>query len=269
MADVFKFIKGFFGKDAKEPVDIPIKYIDNGDGTYSEMVSVAAALNLEAAGLALESTQQTAVDHLATIATAQAPDKETPYILFRVKDGMSFTGASSGDPIIAILTINTLTNTLVSNTPIWYNGNTKQQLVDANVDTSKLTTVSANALTLSELASLGLATSQLQLDILSKLSEVSQSIATTSWSVSTTSATILPQNLNRIGVTIDTTKTTADIYLLFMNEGTASQAALGFSVCIPPGSYWELPTSLKYQGDIVAVGSATNGFISIVESGIG
>lgn len=103
---------------------------------------------------AAKQDEQTAV--LNTIASASLPDKETPTMLYRVKVGQSFTGASAGDPIIGILTINTVSNTFVSNTPLWYNGNTKLPLVDADVDTSKLEVVAANTLTASELAALTL-----------------------------------------------------------------------------------------------------------------
>ena len=97
---------------------------------------------------------QTAI--LNTIASATLPDKETPTMLYRVKVGMSFTGASAGDPVIGILTINTVTNTFVSDIPLWYNGKTKLPLVDTDVDTSKLEVVAANALTASELVALTL-----------------------------------------------------------------------------------------------------------------
>lgn len=40
---MFRFLSGFLGVDAKEPVNIPVKYVANGDGTYSQQVSVSAA----------------------------------------------------------------------------------------------------------------------------------------------------------------------------------------------------------------------------------
>ena len=104
----------------------------------------------------VSTTQDTQIAILNTIAGTSLPDKETPTMLYRVKVGQSFTGAIAGDPVIGILTINTVTNTFVSNTPLWYNGRTKLPLVDADVDTSKLEIVAANALTASELAALTL-----------------------------------------------------------------------------------------------------------------
>lgn len=101
-------------------------------------------------------TQDTQTTLLNTIASASLPDKETPTMLYRVKTGQSFTGAIAGDPVIGILTINTVTNTFVSNTPLWYNGRTKLPLVDADVDTTKLEIIASNSLTASELAALTL-----------------------------------------------------------------------------------------------------------------
>ena len=126
---------------------------------------------------AAKQDEQTAV--LNTIASASLPDKETPTMLYRVKVGQSFTGASAGDPVIGILTINTVSNTFVSNTPLWYNGRTKLPLVDADVDTSKLEVVAANALTATELATLTLAISSIDLGLKAD-SEATDS--TSSWS---------------------------------------------------------------------------------------
>lgn len=104
----------------------------------------------------VSTTQDTQTTILNTIASASLPDKETPTMLYRVKTEQSFTGAVAGDPIIGILTINTVTNTFVSNTPLWYNGRTKLPLVDADVDTTKLEIIASNSLTASELAALTL-----------------------------------------------------------------------------------------------------------------
>lgn len=93
---------------------------------------------------------------LTTISQASASDKETPSMLYRVKTGQSFTGASAGDPVIGILTINTVSNTFVSNTPIWYNGKTRLPLVDANIDIDKMELIASNSLTASELVALTL-----------------------------------------------------------------------------------------------------------------
>ena len=93
---------------------------------------------------------------LTTLSQASAPDKETPNVLYRVKTGQSFTGASAGDPVISILTINTVTNTFVSNTPLWYNGKTRLPLVDADVDVGKLELIASNSLTAGELGALTL-----------------------------------------------------------------------------------------------------------------
>ena len=93
---------------------------------------------------------------LTALSQASAPDKETPNMLYRVKTGQSFTGASAGDPVISILTINTVTNTFVSNTPLWYNGKTRLPLVDADVDVDKMELIASNSLTASELVALTL-----------------------------------------------------------------------------------------------------------------
>ena len=98
--------------------------------------------------------EQTAL--LTAIATSSYPDKETPTMLYRVNTGQSFTGAIAGDPILGILVINTVTNSFVSNTPLWYNGRSKLPLVDTDVDTSKLTVIAANSLTAAELAAITL-----------------------------------------------------------------------------------------------------------------
>ena len=115
--------------------------------------NVYTAVGSDGASAAKQDEQTTILN---TIASASLPDKETPTVLYRVKTGQSFTGAIAGDPVLGILTINTVTNTFVSNTPLWYNGRTKLPLVDADVDTSKLEVVAANALTASELAALTL-----------------------------------------------------------------------------------------------------------------
>ena len=52
---------------------------------------------------------------LTTLSQASAPDKETPSMLYRVKTGQSFPGASAGAPVLGILTINTVLNAFVSN----------------------------------------------------------------------------------------------------------------------------------------------------------
>jgi hypothetical protein len=82
-----------------------------------------------------------------------AIDYETPYITFACNT--VFTGASVGDIIAGILTIDTTTNTLVSNTPVWYNFTTSLPLTV--VDTSKLTAIASNSLTAAQLSTMTLA----------------------------------------------------------------------------------------------------------------
>lgn len=84
-----------------------------------------------------------------------SPDKETSYTVF--KCNTAFTGASIGDIIVGILTVNTVTGTLVSATPIWFNFTTQAELVV--LDTTKLTAVASNSLTAAELATMTLAVS--------------------------------------------------------------------------------------------------------------
>lgn len=40
MASIFKFLSGFLNKNATEPVNFPVEYVDNGNGVYSEKISV-------------------------------------------------------------------------------------------------------------------------------------------------------------------------------------------------------------------------------------
>lgn len=129
--------------DRLQEIQKSLKFLENASGGLPTGGATSA-----------KQDEQTAI--LNTISSASLPDKETPNMLYRVKSGQSFTGASAGDPVIGILTINTVSNTFVSNTPLWYNGRTKLPLVDAEVDTSKLEIVAANALTASELAALTL-----------------------------------------------------------------------------------------------------------------
>lgn len=39
MAELFKFLSGWRNINASEPVNFPVKFIENGDGTYSERIN--------------------------------------------------------------------------------------------------------------------------------------------------------------------------------------------------------------------------------------
>lgn len=123
------------------------------DGSGNPQIVSLSSLGGGANGGATLSEQQSQTTLLNTIANASLPDKETPYITF--KCNTAFAGASTGDIIAGILTINTVTNALVSNTPIWYNFNT--QLPITVLDATKLTAIAANSLTAAELATMTLA----------------------------------------------------------------------------------------------------------------
>lgn len=105
-------------------------------------------------------------------------DKETPFTLYRVKTGQSFTGANAGDPILAILVIDTVANQ-ISTPPIWFNGKTKLQLNNADVDTAKLEIIAANSLTASELATLTLTIQSAQLPATLGKKSAAESISVT------------------------------------------------------------------------------------------
>lgn len=113
-----------------------------------------------------DSTRYLVVDQttgalLVSGTVTSSPDKETSYTVF--KCNTAFTGASIGDIIVGILTINTVTGTLVSTTPIWFNFTTQAELVV--LDTTKLTAVASNSLTAAELATMTLAISAVSLPL--------------------------------------------------------------------------------------------------------
>jgi hypothetical protein len=193
-----------------------------------------------------------------TVNAVFAPDRETPSQLYRVKTGMSFPGAIAGDPILAILTINTVTNTFVSETPLWYNGRTKLAIDNADVDTSKLEIIAANALTASELATLILAISSIDLGV---KADSPATDATSSWSViallkgvwTKLAAVALSQDISHatppqmVAVTANSSQSAAihantkrikvtavenDIYIKFGTTASPATAAVGGAGCL-------------------------------------
>lgn len=148
-------------RDHARIIDNAVYPYRGNDNVYARSLGAHAALIASAVvidGGALPSGGATATKQddqtalLTQIANATLPDKETPYIVFRCNT--AFTGASVGDTIAGILTINTVTNAFVSATPLWFNFSTSAAVTVA--DTSKLTAVAANALTASELAAMTL-----------------------------------------------------------------------------------------------------------------
>jgi hypothetical protein len=233
-------------KDKNNGRDIQASGNPDTNALYTQSVDTNG--NPITGATAAKQDDQTAL--LTTIANASLPDKETPSMLYRVNAGQSFTGAIAGDPILGILTINTVTNTFVSNTPLWYNGRSKLPLVDADVDTSKLTVVAANSLTASELATLTIMVSAVQL-----ISDTPSPVAS-----SASSVTLMNANANRRSLTIFN-NSSAILYVCF--GATATQVGAKFAIGV--GGFYEMPTGQIYTGVISGIWASANGNASIYE----
>jgi len=272
--DIIKFAGGL---GLKSVIAVLTAKDANGD---PQIVSLA---DLVGGGDASAANQVLQTNLLTTIANASLPDKETPSMLYRVKAGQSFTGAIAGDPILGILTIDTVTNAFVSENPIWYNGRSKLAIANADVDTSKLEIIAANSLTASELSTLTLAISSVQIGevqasptaytVLDRLKTIATTLSgvlsiknspltsdtPTSVGSLATTQTLIAANANRRSLTIFN-NSTAILYVCF--GATATQA--GAKVPIGAGGFYEMPNPI-YTGIISGIWASSNGNASIYE----
>jgi hypothetical protein len=163
MTDAVIIKHGTLKNDGTEQVEIPVKYISNGDGTYSEQGGGGGGGDASAANQVAQTT------HLVNIETAVGQIGVTRYVaISNWVSKIAFTGvASAGLTIQNFRVIDLSTSSTVSS--VWTNLATGLDLASPPVVDTEIEYIGGTAITLAEMQSLDTATQTTLAAVLTEL----------------------------------------------------------------------------------------------------